>query len=973
MAILEIRLLGMPQVEIDGAPIEVDTRKATALLAYLAIMPGPVSREVIAALLWPDSDGEDARAALRRTLSTLRKALNGDWLTTDRSAAQLQTGSLHCDVTRFRRLIGESGKHETEHEDGCVDCVSHLSEATDLYRGDFMAGFSLRDSPEFDEWQTQQAEQLRRELDGSLAQLGRLHEARGDLKPAVAVAVRRLGLDVLNEEAHCRLMMLFALSGDRTAALRQYRECVRVLDQELGVQPLDSTTSLYRAISEGRLSDSLKVSPETADPLENDDDQATTRASIRKSLPFVGRKAELERLPRILQTAKAAGHLVVLEGEAGIGKTRLLSELTTAARSQGSRAILARCFEGEASLAYEAFVSLVRDALQLSDVEERLAAVPPATLAEAARLVPEIAARSPGPLPPPNPDSPGAQARFFTAVLEVLAAILAGDVVGVIALDDVGWSDDASQEMLRFLCRRRELWPLLVIITWRPENVPPGHGLRAILTDAQKDGSATLASLPRLSRDDVEELLDSALAERARPGLASRLFDETEGLPLFLAQYLASDLVALTASNVDWPVPPGIQEVLRQRVSHLSATASQLLSTAAVLGRAFTFELLHEVSGRSEEEALSGLDELIRDRLIEEAASSVATSVGSYDFSHEKLRDLVYEDAGLARRRLLHRRAAHALIQGRGVRNEGSALAGMIGTHLKLAGEEEEAARYFRQAGEYARALHANSEAKANFELALALGHVEQDTIYEALGDLRTLAGDYGGAVVAYETAAAMANEERLPTLEHKLGSVYQRSGEWEMAERHLESALTGFTANALQESQALVLSDLSLTAYRRNDLAESRELARRALAMVADGDENAAIAQAHNILGVLSRRVQDFQDAEEHFKRSLQLSNQRDDFAGRVASLNNLALLHLDKGDLDAAQSIAEDALRICVTVGDRHREAAIRNNLADIRHRAGHTDEAMSQLKQAVAIFAEVGLSPDTVEPEIWKLVEW
>ena len=970
---LTIRLLGVPTVSVNGQAFVADTRKALALLAYLSVTGHPQSRDTLAAILWPDYDEESARSSLRRTLSSLRKALQGRWVATQRDAISLGSDGVWLDVVQFRALLASWRSHAHPSLESCEQCHNLLKSAEELYQGGFMRGFSLRDSPEFDDWQAQQAAELDAELDRVLANLVNVQEARGELRAAMSSAKRRLDLDALNEEAHFSLMRLLALAGERSAALRQYRECVRVLDQELGVQPLESTTDLYRAISEGQVTTLSRGIPSTTISTGHQGDTAVPGAVLRSMLPFVGRRTELESLPQLLNTAKTAGHLVVLEGEAGIGKTRLLSELTNTARAQGSRVVSARCFEGEASLAYEAFVALLRGSLELPDVEERLSQTAPASVAEAARLVPEIATRFSGPLPPQNPATPGAQARFFTGVLEVLATILAGDSAGIIAIDDVGWADDASQELLRFLCRRRETWPLLVIVTWRPENVPPGHALHATLANARKDDSATLIRLSRFSREDVQELVESALSEPVHPEITSRLFDETEGLPLFLAQYLASDLEALSASSAEWPVPPGIQDVLRERVSHLSATSGQLLTAAAVLGRAFTFELLHEVSGRSEEEALSGLDELVRNHLIEEAGSGIGASSGNYDFSHEKLRSLVYEDAGFARRRLLHRRAAQALIQDRRLRLEGGALAGMIANHLRMAGDEAEAARYFVQAGDYARGLHANSEAKANYELALALGRDEPAALYEALGDLHTLAGDYGSAVVAFETAAAMTNEERLPILEHKLGSVYQRSGEWEMAQRHLESALNGFAANDEREAQALVLVDLSLTAYRRNDLGPAKELAQRALAMVESEGEEKATSQAHNVLGVLSRRAQESEAAGEHFRQSLQLSEQQNDIAGRIASLNNLALLHLDQENLDSAQATAEAALNICVTFGDRHREAAIRNNLADIHHRAGHPDEAMAQLKLAVAIFSEVGLSPDVVEPEIWKLVEW
>jgi len=960
---LDIRLLGAPRIAVDGTPIAVDTRKAIALLAYLAVVPGPVSREVLAALLWPESDGEDGRAALRRTLSTLRSALRGRWIGADRNIVLLEAEGVECDIARFRRLLAESRAHEREHSVACGECLDRLSEAADLYRGDFMAGFTLRDSPEFDDWQAQQAEQFRREFDGALAQLVRPHEARGDLKPAVAAGLRRIALDALNEAAHCDVMRLLALAGDRSGALRQYRECVRVLDQELGVQPLESTTDLYRRISEGTL-----TAPEP-EPVALG---VGTSSVAHQTLPFVGRSAELDVLPRLLQGAATRGHLLILEGEAGIGKTRLLAELLTAARARGSRAVLARCFEGEASLAYEAFVELLHDAVALPEAEGRLAELPVATVAEASRLLPDLASRSPGRASRPGSlETPGARVRFFQGVIDVIAACARGEVPGVVAVDDAGWADEASQELLGFLCRRLDAWPLLIIVTWRPEAVPPGHRLRGVLAGVQKDGDATSLGLPRLSASDVDSLLQAAVPDNLDTSLSARLYGETEGLPLFIAEYLVA-LQEAGSTEADWSVPAGIQELLRDRVSRLSATSRQLLTAAATLGRDFGFDLLQEVSGRSEEEALAGLDDLRSQCLVEELSGEPGSAFATYDFCHERLRALVYEDAGLARRRLLHRRAAQALVRAQRLRRDGGAMAGVIANHLRLAGDESEAARYYRFAGDHARSLHANAEAQAHYETALALVHPEQAALNEALGDLRTLAGDYGAAVVRYETAAALADAANLPALERKLGNVYQRGGEWEMAERHLESALAGFEEASAPGDEARVLADLSLIGYRRGDPRRARELSDRALELAERGGDGEAIAQAHNSLGILARGNGDDEESEDHFRHSLRLAEQRGDGAGRLAALNNLALVLLDRDDAEAL-TMAQAALELCIVLGDRHCEAAIRNNLADIHHRAGQTEEAMAQLKQAVTIFAEVGLSPDTVEPEIWKLYEW
>ncbi|HEX9496776.1 MAG TPA: BTAD domain-containing putative transcriptional regulator, partial [Candidatus Limnocylindria bacterium] len=196
---LRVLLLGAPQASVGRTAVETDTRKATALLAYLAVSEQPQRRATLAALLWPDTDEQKARGALRRTLSVLRSALGDRWLDADGETIELQHIGVRVDVADFRRAL----------RDG------RLADAVALYRGDFMQGFSLRDSPEFDDWQATQSDALRADYADALSRLATEAERDGDLAAAVGHAKRRLALDPLHEPAHRDLMRLHARSGDR--------------------------------------------------------------------------------------------------------------------------------------------------------------------------------------------------------------------------------------------------------------------------------------------------------------------------------------------------------------------------------------------------------------------------------------------------------------------------------------------------------------------------------------------------------------------------------------------------------------------------------------------------------------------------------------------------------------------------------------------------------------------------------------
>jgi DNA-binding SARP family transcriptional activator/tetratricopeptide (TPR) repeat protein len=916
---LRLSLLGPPEALCDGVPLAVDTRKATALLAYLAVEQGRHGRDVLAELLWPEYAPDRARAALRRTLSTLRSALGGRWLAVARDAVSLDRDGVLVDVDEFRRLAGSN------------DLVE-LEQAAALQRGSFLAGFGLRDSAPFDDWQSLQAGTLARELGAVLDRLAEVLGGRGSHVRAIEHARRRLALEPLNETAHRRLIELYGASGERAAALAQYRECVRTLHRELGVAPTEETTAAYHAVREGVARPAPVHEPE---PANN---------GVQAQLPLVGREREWAELLGTYAAAETDGRLVVLEGETGIGKTRLAEELVAWARSGGSAATSVRCVEEEAGLAYGCAIELVRGALR----DGRQAAVSPAAAAEASRLVPELGASPAAAL-----DGPGAQARFLDGVTRALLEAVAGEHPGVLVVDDAHWADPSSLEVLAFLARRLRDRPVLLVLTWRSEEAPAAHPVRRILAAATRDGLGASIPLERLNRAAVAELAEAA---GATPKLSARLYEETDGVPFFVMQYLD----ARPDADGDEALPPGVRGLVESRIAAASEVAGQVLAAAAVVGRPFDAELVREVSGRNEEETVASLEELMRRGLL------VEVDAASYAFRHEQARRVAGDLTSSGRRRLLHRRAAEALA----ARDRSGASAGAVAQHLREAGRETDAAEWFRVAGVHARGLYANAEALAHFQEALGLGHDDPAALHEEIGDLLTLGGDYSTALESYEAAAALAPAERLASIAHRIGLVHLRRGEWELADSSFVEALAALPDD-FAVLEARLLADRSLTAHRRHD-GEAQALAQRALELADAAGDRRALAQAHNILGILASGRGDHAEARLQLERSLELAGEEDDPSARAAALNNLALDLRAEGELERALELTEEALALCAAVGDRHREAALANNVADLLNAAGRREDAMEHLKTAVAIFAEIG-ERDPGEPEIWKLVEW
>jgi tetratricopeptide (TPR) repeat protein len=295
-----------------------------------------------------------------------------------------------------------------------------------------------------------------------------------------------------------------------------------------------------------------------------------------------------------------------------------------------------------------------------------------------------------------------------------------------------------------------------------------------------------------------------------------------------------------------------------------------------------------------------------------------------------------------------------------------------VAQHLRLAGDSLGAAEQYRLAAEQAVRVHAHADALDHLEAALALGPGNAPELLERIGDLRTLLGDYVAALDSYESAAAQSDPAALAAIEHKIGGVHQRRGEWERAEARLVAALEAAPVAALG-LRARIRADLALTLHHAGSAERAASEARDALELAEAAADARAEAQAQNMLGVLARHDGDAAAALAHLERSLELARELGDPEAEAAALNNLALLKRDADELDTALELTEQALALCADYGDRHREAALENNLADLHHAAGHEDEAMTHLKRAVAVFSEVGADDATRLPEIWKLVSW
>jgi DNA-binding SARP family transcriptional activator len=594
---LSIRLLGSPHVELGGRPAALETRKATALLAYLAVRREPVSRDHLAALFWPDYEPSRAFANLRRTLWSLHRDLGERWIDAGQTTVSLapQEG-LWIDVEHFQALLERGKSHGHGADDVCLHCRPLLEEAVELARGEFLEGFSLPDAVDFDDWQTLHAARQHAQTAGALKRLVSLLILAGDLAEALGYAQRLAELDPLDQPAQRLLILLLAWTEQSAAALRQYRTVERLLAGELNMPPEAETQRLFDAIKAGRTppppparlaaaspaAERQPLPTATTAPAEPDFLRFAQALRPEPTL-FVARQREQERLDQALHAA-AAGQLEIafVLGDAGQGKSALLHAFAQRAMDQRPDLVVAaaacnaytgagdpfspwrqllgaltgdveaQVLAGDLAQAHarrlwqampaaaEAIAAASSDLLGAFVAGRSLLArvemaVAPATpwLAELRR---QVAARAPRPTDPTL-----AQSDLFEQYVGVLRAVARRGPL-LLLLDDLHWADQGSINLLFHLSRRLAGAPVMILGAYRPTELAAGRGgerhpLEPIVHELQRQRGEILLNLGGEGRSFVDVLVD-AFPNRVDEAFRAMLFRLTDGHPLFTVELL---------------------------------------------------------------------------------------------------------------------------------------------------------------------------------------------------------------------------------------------------------------------------------------------------------------------------------------------------------------------------------------------------------------------------------------------------
>jgi DNA-binding SARP family transcriptional activator len=770
------RLLGSIDLRLDERPLgPLESARVESLLAYLLLhRDAPQPRQRLAFHLWPDSTERQAQTNLRKVLHNLRRLVpEADRLIDigPRTVQWRADASLVLDVEEFERALAEG----------------RLEDGIEIYRGELLEG-------SYDEWLLEDRDRLAGLYLEALERLARGNQQRQRWSEAIRCAERLVGQDPLREESHRLLMQLCQASGDRARAVRAYHVCATTLGRELGIDPSPETRAAYEALIEG--------------PLH----EASTAEAAPASSPFVGRDAEQEQLAAAWRAAAGGrAQLVLVTGEAGVGKTRLLDELRA---KLGVVTVEASAYAVEGRFPYGVATAWLRSqpvATRLSRLERR-------HLTELGRVLPELAGRVP-------PHEPLAEAELHLRLLEAIAhALLYAGAPLLLIIDDAQWADAQSLRVVHYLLRTVPSARLLVAATARREELDTAHPLVRVSTALQAVERFSELELGRLDREETALLAERITGAPLVPTEFERLYSDSEGNPLFVVETLKPDAPV---------VAPRVQAVIAGRLERLSPSAAELAGIAATVGREFTADVLAGATGLQQEAFVAALDELWRRGIVR------AHGTNAYDFSHGRIRDAAYDALSPPRRREAHLAIARAIERG-----EGAAPA-TLASHYDQAGATTDAIRWYERAADAAQWLYAHADAVKALERALQLSdHLPPGPDTAAL-QLRLLSA--------------------LPA------PLLAREGYGSARLEQVHTRALKLAAELGSEPESPLVWSLALAALTRGDWEAGRDFGERLRARAERDDDQILWVESAYILGIASYWPGRLTEARDHFEAAME------------------------------------------------------------------------------------------------------
>lgn len=928
---LTIQLLGGFQISNQAGPLSgfANTRLQSVLTYLVLARSTPQSRQQLAYLFWPDSTDKQARTNLRNSLHLLRTHLpdaerfvNIDTLTVQwrpDAPADIDVVTFDDDVTTAQRAQDPAAQEAA------------LTRAIALYVGDLLPNC-------YDEWILSVREEWQQRYISACEQLIDLLDRRRDHRTALDHAQRLLQYDPLLETTYGRLMQLHAALGDRAAALRVYHLCRSTLDRELGVEPSPTTQAIYER-------------------LLNLDGPTTPVEALRTTTPLVGRATAWQALQQLWQSATqtvspsrsgpaiANKQLVLVNGEAGIGKTRLVEELSEAVRRQGAATAMAYCYPAGGRLAYAPLQSWLR----APEIERHRHTLAPSWRHELARLLPELLDADAVPAEPSPITDAAHRRRLFEAVLHALTA---GDAPLLLILDDIQWCDRDTLEWVEFLLHSRTRQPLLLVATLRSGETTPDDPLSTLRLTLERTELLVDIDLMRFTQAETIELVANLTGTQPDDEEALKLYEETAGVPLFVVETIrarhqqpaeqgtASDKPPLSstvsAANA-LLLPAKIQSVIEGRLVRLSPDARALADLAAVVGRAFATRLLTQASTLGEDELVQGLDELWQQQIIHEHAGRLEET---YTFVHDKLREVVYGLLSPMRRRQLHRRVAEALEALQTVSGDVSA---QIASHYELAGQPLVAVEWHQRAAHAAHRLSALQDALGHLNRALELLQaLRKEASTESVDALELAIQTRRGAI-------------SLATKGHAAPEV----------EQAMTRALELCTAVGTPQQRFAVLYGLGRYYLVKPDLDKGLAVAQQLL-QFAEASQNAdLLIEAYTTMGTYTLHRAALHETLDYLGRALALYDRKTHgnhtvLFGQdpgVVSLSYSAWAHWCLGETESAQTKTEEALQLADELGFPYNRAIAQTYAAAQFQYFNDAASCLPHAEAAAALASEQG----------------
>lgn len=926
---MEFRVLGPLEVAHDGERLPLGSVKHRALLAVLLLSPNHVvSTDQLIDRLWGERPPRGAAASVHVYVSHLRRALScgpvdgGQLLVTRRPGYLIQVDPGQLDSVRFERLVA-TGRRSLE-EGSTEVAAGTLGEALALWRGDALADLAA------EEFARPEALRLTELRVGATEDRVEADLLLGRHLALVAELEQLVAAHPFRERLRGQLMVALYRSGRQADALAAYRQGRAELIEQLGLEPGPALQRL-----EGRV---LRQDPgldwQGDDRPHRARGDPTARPSGVDAAPFVGREAELAALQGALEALRSGrGALVLIAGEAGIGKTCLAEQLAGTAGRAGVRVLWGRCYEGEGAPPFWPWTQALR---ALTGRDGAPSGAPQAARMEALTLADALA----GPrsaaqrrTDPAAGSEPGlARFRMFDAVTTHLREVARREPL-VVVVDDLHRADDPSLALLVFLVRDLASMPVLVLGLYRDTDAGQENTLTDTIGALSQEPVTSRLDLAGLSGAELVQLLEAAGSGRAHP-LGAALHARTEGNPFFVRQILrlleadgrlGDDRVDIAAL----PIPSSVREVIRSRLARLSPAARSALETASVMGREFELDVLQGL--RRSDDQLPLVEEALRVGLVDEDHGTV----GRFRFTHALVQESLYEGLSAVRRARVHGAVAACLeaLSSEATSPEAvSARTSQLSHHFLQAARagihEGKTLHYATQAARAATGALAYEEAVAQYERALQAlalmprpAAARRGELLLELGDARWRAGNVPGARAVFLEAAELARSDGDHVLLGRAalgwgGGPYRG---WHAARGevagvivdHLETALEGLGALD-SDLRVRLLGSLAEQLYDAGHEHRRDELSRQALEMAR------RLADPSTLASALCSRCLAVWDPR-HVAERLELSGEIVETATRLGNreLGLFGRRHrfvacMELGRVDEAASVLDDFDRL-------------------------------------------------------------